>query len=277
MNRSARRIALRVQYDGAPFAGSQRQAGRPTVQAALEAALAALTGAPHRVDLAGRTDAGVHALGQVGAFTTAQTLAPARWVGGLNHFLPPAVAVQAAREVSPAFDPRRQACDRTYVYRVRPAAVRQPLWAPRCWVVPGPLDEARMAEAIALLVGRHDFAAFGGVPARGGTIRTLHEARVWEAGGEIRLRFRANAFLPHQVRRTVGLLVRIGRGRVAPERITELLARPDAGHAGPTAPPDGLTLVRVRYAEPALTDWDRDDNDDLLGAAPGCGTPLARD
>lgn len=261
MDAPRRRFALRLQYHGAAFAGSQRQPNARTVQAALEAAAQALTGRAHRVDLAGRTDAGVHALGQVAAFTTTAALPPRRWVAGLNHFLPPALAVQAARPVPIEFDPRRWARERVYGYCVRCAAAPQPLWADRAWLVADPLDRSALRAALALLMGEHDFASFAGNPGGADTVRTLFEASLIEDTRALLFRFRAPSFLPHQVRRMVGQVVAIGRGRDTPQRITALLAEPRTGAAGPSAPPQGLYLVRVRYDRAELEGWDDDDQD----------------
>ncbi len=261
MPASWRRIALRLQYDGAPFAGSQRQLGQPTVQAALEEAVAALTAERLRADFAGRTDAGVHATGQVAAITSNAALPPRRWRSGLNHYLPRSVAVQQAREVPLDFDPRGWACDRTYHYRIALADVRQPLREGWAWVQRGALDRRRMQAALDRLIGEHDFAAFAAAPSRPGTVRTMQEARVEETAEGFRFVFRAQSFLPHQIRRTVGQVVRIGRGDEAPDRIDRLLAEPRTGSAGPTAPPQGLILVRVRYALAQLADWNNDHED----------------
>lgn len=256
---SRRRIALRLQYDGAAFAGSQWQRGQPTVQAALERATEALTGSAHRVELAGRTDAGVHAIGQVAALTTESALPLDRWTAGLNHFLPAGLAVQAAREVPLHFDPRRDACDRTYWYSVRLANVRQPLWQRRSWVVRGPLDVQRMQDALTLLVGEHDFASFAGKPSRPGTVRTMLEAKVESMGESLRFVLRAHSFLPRQVRLTVGQVVRIGRGELESALVPRLLAEPRMGAAGPAAPAEGLVLARVRYSMAELADWNEID------------------
>ena len=252
----ARRIALLLQYHGAAFSGSQRQANAPSVQAALEDAVAALTGARARCDFAGRTDAGVHALGQVAALTTPSTIPLARWVRGLNHFLPPDVAVQAAREVPPGFDPRRHAQDRTYHYRLRLAPERQPLWERGAWVLRGSLDLEAVQRSLAGLQGEHDFASFAGRTDGAGTVRTLQEATLHATLNGLAFRLRAPSFLPHQVRHIVGQVIAIGRGSAPPSRIQELLARPRTGAAGPAAPPQGLYLVRVRYELPALQDWE---------------------
>ncbi len=231
------------------------------MQAALEAAAQALTGTTHRVDFAGRTDAGVHATGQVAALSTDAALSPDRWRHGLNHFLPAAVAVQDARLVPLDFDPRRDACARRYHYHLRLAPVRQPLWDSGAWVIRGPLDAAKMSQALAFLPGDRDFASFAARPATGHSRRRLTAARLRPRPGGWRLEFEANAFLPHQVRRMTGQIVEIGRGRAEPERIAVLLQRPVYGTAAPSAPPRGLYLVGVRYTLAELADWN-DDTDD---------------
>ena len=168
-----RRIALRLQYDGAAFAGSQWQPHLPTVQGALEDAIRNLTGEPagddpdfpcHAVSLAGRTDAGVHAQGQIASFLTDRDLSPRRFVRGLNHFLPPAAAVQDAWEAPLSFDPRRMAVEREYRYRLRIAEQRQPLHADRAWIVPPPFCPAAASAALHRLRGRRNFAAFAPPP-----------------------------------------------------------------------------------------------------------------
>lgn len=231
------------------------------MQAALEEAAEALTGTSHRVDLAGRTDVGVHATGQVAALSSEASLDPDRWLHGLNHFLPSAVAVQDAREVPLEFNPRRDACARSYHYHLRLAPVRQPLWESGAWVIRGTLNEEAMSAALALLPGTRDFASFAAKPSQGESVRTLIRAQLEPQDEGWRLEFRANAFLPHQVRRTAGQIVEIGRGKAGAGRITELLERPEFGTAGPTAPPQGLYLVGVRYSLAELADWNDEDED----------------
>ncbi len=252
------RVALLLEYDGAAYGGSQLQRNAPSIQGELERALAALIGAPVRAALAGRTDAGVHASGQVAAFTTAARHGPATYVRALNALLPPDIAVRAAAEVDEGFDPRRHAVRRLYRYCILAGSTRRPLWRRSAWHVPVSLDTTAMAQALAVLPGEHDFAAFGGLPGPGrSTIRRMERAWLEQHQGEgIGVWLEANAFLPHQVRRTVGALVEIGRGRLAPEVFAEWLAGPRAGRAGPAAPPQGLTLVSVAYrAAPAGPDW----------------------
>jgi len=255
------RLALRLEYDGAAYGGSQRQRTAPSVQAALEEAIERLTGERVRTAFAGRTDAGVHALGQVAAFESEAAHAPDVWQRALNAHLPEDIAVQAVAFVAAGFDPRRHALARTYRYRVWNTPVRAPVRRRDAWWVRGPLDARRMHEAATGLIGEHDFAAFGGSPGPGrSTWRRMMQAVVCQQGPLVTLELVGNAFLPHQVRRTAGALVEIGLGRLAVERFTGWLARPEPGAAGPAAPPHGLCLIRVEYPEPLFPD-DRQEED----------------
>ncbi len=267
----SQRWALLLQYDGTEFAGSQWQPNLPTVQGALQAALAALCGTPTAVSFAGRTDAGVHAVGQVASFVTEKPVAsmPAGlWVRGLNHFLPRSVAVQAAAAVGDEFDPRRAAVARGYDYELRLSRQRQPLWERRAWIVAPPFDREAAREALAALVGEHDFAAFTPPlkprsPARS-TRRVMRAAslEVLDGGAGLRLRFRADSFLQHQVRRMAGAVVETARGRCSAAEFIHGFERAAPGSMGPTAPAGGLTLVQVEYAWPLFDThdchWDRE-------------------
>jgi tRNA pseudouridine38-40 synthase len=241
------RLALVLEYDGSPpLAGSQRQKRTPSVQSALETALRKLTGERLRVAFAGRTDAGVHATGQVAAFTTASRLATEVFVRGLNAWLPEQIAVRRAVEVPEGFDPRRHASSRTYRYTIYNAPVRSPLWRAHAWHVAEPLETAAMQRAAAELVGEHDFAAFSrreGVS----TVRCLRRAEVKRRGPLVTVELEANAFLRQQVRRTVGALVQVGAGRLSPAAFRALLRRAEPASAGPVAPARGLCLLRVSY------------------------------
>jgi tRNA pseudouridine38-40 synthase len=241
-----RRLALVLEYDGSRFAGSQLQKRSPTIQSTLETALRKLTGERLRVAFAGRTDAGVHAVGQVASFTTASRLKTEVFVRGLNAWLPEEVAVRRALEVAEAFDPRRNASSRTYRYLIDNGPVRSPLWQDRAWHVPASLDVAPMAKAARELIGEHDFAAFSrreGVT----TIRCLHRAEVTRREATVTLELEANAFLRQQVRRTVGALVEVGRGRLSAAGFRRLLRQAEPASAGPVAPAHGLYLIRVCY------------------------------
>jgi tRNA pseudouridine38-40 synthase len=241
-----RRIALVLEYDGSRYGGFQRQRNAPTVQGELERALAQLTGATPRLAFAGRTDAGTHALGQVAAFTTTSRLTTDAFLRGLNALLSDDIAVRAAREVPASFDPRRDAERRSYRYVIYQAAVRSPLWRTRAWHVRQPLDLDAMRAAAASLVGEHDFAAFSRREPTT-TVRTVYRCELSRRGAFVCLEMEANAFLRHQVRRTVGALVQVGVGRLSVEGFCELLRRAEPASAGPVAPAHGLYLVRVTY------------------------------
>lgn len=258
-----RGIALLLEYDGTDFAGSQVQPGKRTVQGVLEAALEEFTGERERIAFAGRTDAGVHASGQVAALSTGSAHSPATFRDALNHFLPEDVVVLAAVEVAADFDPRRHASARVYRYRIEDGlgvVARRPQGRRRAWQLGRPLDVTAMAAALALLpVGvERDWAAFAGATPRDyPTVRTLLDARVERCGPhDVRVTLEADGFLPHQVRMTVGALQRVGAGRLSPEEFAAMVDGAP-GTAGPAAPPEGLTLVTVRY--PAGTvqfpDW----------------------
>jgi tRNA pseudouridine38-40 synthase len=244
-----RRLALVVEYDGSRFAGSQLQKRIPSIQSTLEAALRKLTGEKLRVAFAGRTDAGVHALGQVVAFSTASRLKTEVFVRGLNAWLPEQVAVRKAIEVPQSFDPRRQASSRTYRYLIYNAPERSPLWRDRAWHVKTPLDVTAMAKAARAFVGKRDFAAFSrreGVT----TVRRVSRAQVTQEGPLVAIEVEANAFLRQQMRRAAGALVEVGKGRVSLAGFRKLLRQAEPASAGPVAPAHGLYLVRVCY--PAL-------------------------
>lgn len=255
-----RRIALLLEYDGTAFAGSQWQPNARTVQEVLEAALLEFTGersdSGHRVTFAGRTDSGVHASGQVAALSTMTQHSPATCRDALNHFLPEDVVVRAAEEVPVTFDPRRDAEARRYRYRIEDGRGRSPLTRRQAWQVEWSLDHEAMAAAMALLPREtRDWAAFGGpVPDGYSTRRTLLHASVErDARDAVEVVMEADAFLPHQVRRTMGALQRVGSGRLEPREFAAMVEGAPAS-AGPAAPPQGLTLVAVRYP-PGTLDW----------------------
>jgi tRNA pseudouridine38-40 synthase len=244
-----RRIAVLLEYDGTAYRGSQYQENGPSIQSELESSIAKLTGGLRgRVAFAGRTDAGVHALGQVAAFDTAARLSVSELVSGLNHFLPRDIAVRAAEEVGQAFDPRRDARRRVYRYRVDTRPVRSPLLRDRVWHVGRGLDIEAMRSAARRLEGKRDFAAFAG-PYDGSTERTLERCELTPCGGLVTIEMAARSFLPHQVRRTVGPLVEVGAGKTTEDALMELLRAAKPSSAGPAAPACGLYLARVEYEE----------------------------
>ncbi len=263
-----RRIALLLEYDGAAFAGSQWQPNARTVQEVLESALLQFTGEGaggldgdeprRRVSFAGRTDSGVHASGQVAALSTKTQHSPATCRDALNHFLPEDVVVRAATEVPVSFDPRRYAVGRRYRYRLEDGRGRVPLTRRIAWQLERSLDHSAMAAAMALLPRtERDWAAFSGlVPDGYSTVRTLLDACVERcAPGVVQVDVEATGFLPHQVRLMIGALERVGSGRLGPGEFAALVDGAPAS-AGPAAPPQGLTLMAVRYP-PGLIDWER--------------------
>jgi tRNA pseudouridine38-40 synthase len=256
-----RRIALLVAYDGTAFSGSQSQPRGRTVQDVLEAALTSFTGERQRIRFAGRTDSGVHALGQVATLDTHTEHAPERFVAALNTYLPDDAAVRAACEVSASFDPRRAARSRCYRYRIEDGRPRSPLTRLGAWQLRERLDvEAMDAAAQALPRTARDWSAFAGrlAPDRS-PVRTLDACRVRRcAPHRLEVWVEAESFLPHQVRRMVGALTQVGAGRIPAEAFLRLLDGAPTS-AGPSAPPQGLTLVAVRYPQ-GTVDWDGDED-----------------
>lgn len=253
---------LLLEYDGAAYRGSQLQRNAPSIQGELEKALAKLSGEAVRVKLAGRTDAGVHARGQVASFVTAAPYGVGTFVRATNYHLPSDIAVRAAAEAHLAFDVRRHALSRLYRYTIYNGRQRSPLWARRSWHLPSPLETAAMQEAAAGLVGRHDFASFA-PPTGRRTERTVRRAEVRRRGPLVLLEMEADAFLPQQVRRTAGALAQVGLGRLAVQEFQRLVEEPRPGAAGPTAPPQGLCLLRVRYEGMEFGDACNEDYADL--------------
>jgi tRNA pseudouridine38-40 synthase len=246
------RLKLTIAYDGGPFAGWQSQPGGNTIQDHLESALSTIAGEAVRVHGAGRTDAGVHALGQCAHVDVpSRKLAPERWIHAINAALPPTIRVLRARYVAPKFHARFSAVGKTYRYRICNAAVLPPLELGRAWHVPKELDDERLRAAAARFAGRHDFAGFAanrGKP-EPDTVRTITNVRLTRSGGIIVLEFSGDGFLYKMVRLMVGTIVRCGLGKMS---LGELDARL-RGETGAArlprfvAPAEGLILLRVRY------------------------------
>ena len=256
-----RRLALLVEYQGTAFGGSQYQKNAPTVQDSLERALSSLTSEPIRVTLAGRTDAGVHARGQVTSFLTASRHPLETFVRGANALLRKDIAVRAAAAVPADFDPRRHAAGRWYRYTLylspqRPALLRQFVWQ-----LPCPLELEAMSQAAALLAGRHDFAAFTrpSEAGRRATEREVFSAGLTRSGRLAHLDIEANAFLPHMVRRIMGALAAVGQGRRSVEDFARMLREARPGEARDTAPAQGLCLMKVRYESRLFDDETHED------------------
>jgi tRNA pseudouridine38-40 synthase len=242
------RVRLTLEYDGTEFVGWQRQPNGRSVQEVLEKALAELLGTAVPTAAAGRTDAGVHALGQVVAFDAPRALPSKAYVRGLSSLLPADVAVVEADEVPPDFDPRRWATGKRYRYLISRRQVRAPLLRRTHWEVFSALEVEAMQTAAVSLIGTHDFSSFRAADCEAPhPRRTLRELEVQTIGGILRIEVEGTAFLKHMVRNIVGSLVEVGRGRRPPAWIGEVLAGKDRTLAGPTAPAHGLTLVEVTY------------------------------
>jgi len=248
-----RNLRLTLEYDGTDYAGWQVQHNAPSVQGAVESALERMLEHPVRVVASGRTDAGVHALGQVANFRTDRTIPLRGVLHGLNALLPEDVAVRRVDEVPLEFDSRRSAKEKTYHYRLHCGAAPSAFARRTSWRIPPPLDLEAMANAGRHLVGTHDFGAFrsAGCDAPH-AVRAVHEVWVKPAGEEVEIGVRGTAFLRHMVRIVVGTLVEVGKGRRDPDCVARALASRRREDAGVTAPPQGLFLREVRYDVPVL-------------------------
>lgn len=242
------RIALGVEYDGSRFCGWQTQPQGCAVQDALERALAGVAGEPVSTICAGRTDAGVHAFGQVVHFDVAAERPEAAWVRGTNALLPAGCAVTWARAVAPDFHARYSATSRRYRYLLLNHPVRPALDAGRKGWFHASLDTDRMQRAARLLIGEHDFSAFRSAECQARTpVRTLTRLDVARRGDHVVFELRANAFLHHMARNIVGCLVYVGKGKYPPEWLGEVLAGRDRARAAPTIEAAGLYLAGVEY------------------------------
>ncbi len=240
---------LTLEYDGTAFCGWQVQQNGVSLQGEVERALAKLHGGVfQRVQASGRTDAGVHARGQVVSFHSDKELASVAYVRGLNTLLPPSIAVRQAEEAPEGFDARRWARGKRYVYRVLPSRTRSPLRASQVWQLFQPLDADAMREAAPRLLGTHDFSAFRASDCQAkGAVRELRRLDVDRVGDELVVTVEATAFLKHMVRNLVGTLVDVGLGKRTSDGVAAILASRDRNRAGRTAPAQGLCLDEVFY------------------------------
>ena len=244
------RYRLTLEYDGGPFHGFQAQAkGVPSVQAALERAIQAFSGQFARVHVAGRTDTGVHATGQVIHFDLDKDWKADTVRDAINaHLVPEPIAVLDAERADPEFHARFQAVERRYLYRILDRRAPAVLERGRVWWVKTPLDVEAMHAAAQVLIGLHDFTTFRDVHCQAsGPIRTLDEARVWREGAEVHLTFRARSFLHRQVRSMTGSLAEVGAGRWTQDQFKAALDARDRTACGQVAPASGLYLTGVEY------------------------------
>ena len=243
------RYKILIEYDGAPFSGWQYQDNSPSVQRTIMTAIELFSGEKVMVQGAGRTDAGVHALGQVAHFDLSSERETDTIRDALNaHLRPHPIAILSAEKVAADFDARRSAVRRHYLYRI---ANRRPDLAidrGRAWRVPRPLDAAAMHRAAQGLIGKHDFTTFRAAECQAKSpVKTLDRLDVEREGDEVRIAASARSFLHHQVRSMVGSLALVGEGRWSAKDLTDVLEARDRTACGPIAPPDGLYLVRVDY------------------------------
>jgi tRNA pseudouridine38-40 synthase len=243
------RYKLTIEYDGAPFCGWQLQDSLPTVQGAMEAAVKAMTGEHARVHGSGRTDAGVHARGQVAHCDIAKPFAPDRLRDGLNaHLRPNPVGVLNAEIVPESFEARFSAIKRHYLYRIANTRANLALDIGRVWRVPRRLDAEAMHQAAQRLIGKHDFTTFRDTECQAKSPeKTLDQLDVTRNGDAIDIMTSARSFLHSQVRSMVGSLVWVGEGRWSADDLAAVLAARNRAACGPVAPPEGLYLMRVEY------------------------------
>ena len=252
------RIALGLQYDGSPYSGWQLQPNQVTIQGELEKAIAGFIGeaaskdGPVQTITAGRTDAGVHALGQVVHFDTQVEREMFSWVRGVNSYLPKSIVVNWATEVSEEFSARFSASERTYIYALHAGPCSSPMMNERAGYVMLPpdiwFDVDAMREAATYLIGEHDFSSFRSSECQSKTpIKTMYSIDFVSEEPWLYFKIRGNAFLHHMVRNLVGSFLMIGRGKRKPEWMAEVLAAKDRQLAAPTFMPDGLYLAKIAY------------------------------
>jgi tRNA pseudouridine38-40 synthase len=243
------RYRLTLEYDGTPFVGWQRQDNGPSVQGALEAAIEKLSGERVTVTGAGRTDAGVHALGQVAHFDLVKTFEPGKVRDALNyHLRPDPVSVLDAAEADSEFHARFSATGRHYLFRILNRRSPPALEGGKVWHVSPKLDAEAMHAAAQFLVGQHDFTTFRAAECQAQSpVKTLDRLDVSQRGEEIHIEASARSFLHHQIRSFAGTLKLVGEGKWQPRDVKKALEARDRAACGPVAPPDGLYLVKVDY------------------------------
>ena|SRR5580765_4240593 len=252
-----RYIKLTIAYDGTDFHGWQMQSNKPTIQGEITSVLRRLTQENIAMHAAGRTDAGVHALGQIGSFKTQSGLSPQEFQRALNAILPPTIRIVAAEETGPNFSARWSALSKIYCYRLYRGKVVPPSEWRYVLHYPFPLDEDKMRDAAARYVGSHDFASFAASTGsedddkERSTVRDIYSTELLRSADNEELVFtvRGRSFLRYMVRKMVGTLLDVGRGRLAAEDIDRLYELKDRSKSGPTVPPEGLCMVSVQLEE----------------------------
>jgi tRNA pseudouridine38-40 synthase len=243
------KIVLTLEYDGTNYHGFQWQNGLPSIQKEAEAAINKLTGERVRVVAASRTDAGVHAMGQVVSFRTNSSLPTDNFTSGLNHYLPRDIAVKSAYKADDSFNVQRDATSREYSYYILNSPTRSPVREGSAYSVPSSLDIEAMSRAAKSLIGEHDLASFAssnGTRVKS-TVKRVSKASFQREGEVVIFNMVANSFLPHQVRNTIGALIRVGLGKMSLDEFNSIIEAKKRGTAGPTAPACGLYLTRVNY------------------------------
>lgn len=241
-------IKITIEYDGTNYSGWQLQSGQDSIQARLEAALERIFSTAVRVRGSGRTDAGVHARGQVATFTLPRAFDAAELHRALNAILPNDIVILHAELAGDDFDPRRHATSRVYEYRMLNQATRSAFEHRYAWLIREPLELDRMNEAARIFIGEHDFAAFRSLGTEvKSTVRSVHVSEWHRDGAYLTYRVEASSFLRHMVRTMVATMVEVGRGKLRPAFVAHLLQRRERSMAPAAAPPQGLFLVEVRY------------------------------
>jgi tRNA pseudouridine38-40 synthase len=254
------KIVLVLEYDGTKYCGFQYQINAPTIQDEIEKALFRLTGEQLRVVSASRTDTGVHARGQVVSFRTGSVLGTLTFKNGLNHYLPPDIVVKVSYKVNEKFNVQLDAISREYKYLIYNCQTRSPFKRESSYQVSGELNIEEMNRACQALIGEHDLASFISDFSQSNiksTIRKVYEARLRREGELVIFDIIARSFLPHQVRNTVGALIRVGLGKIKVEDFQTIMEAKKPGSAGPKVPAQGLYLMQVNYPRP-LGDYDED-------------------
>jgi tRNA pseudouridine38-40 synthase len=245
-----KRIKLTVAYDGTNYSGWQIQPNAPTVEQAIDKALFSLTGENIHITGASRTDAGVHALGNVAVFDTESPIPGDKFCFALNRFMPEDVCIQSSRQVSDTFHPRHCNTVKTYEYKILNTTFPIPQMRNFAWHVSGNISLEKMQESAALLVGEHDFKSFCCVRTQAeSTVRTIYSLDVIREGACIKIRITGNGFLYNMVRIITGTLIQVGKGQLDVSDVEQMLEAKDRTSAGQTAPPQGLTLVGIEYPD----------------------------